>query len=103
MTTVNRLNRFAWVMLIAWTGTLYCPGKMFLAINNDPQLVDRDGWNTLVIRAVGNRLTIFLNGRKVADVRDETSRTGRIGFQVHAGDQFANMRLFVKSASVRRL
>ena len=35
---------------------------MFLAINDDPKLVDRDGWNTLVIRAVGNREIVLLNG-----------------------------------------
>lgn len=87
----------------AWSGTLYCPGKMFLAINADQKLVDQDGWNTLVIRAVGNRNTVFLNGTKVADVRDDTSRTGRIGFQVHPGAEFGAMRVFVRKATLQRL
>ena len=88
---------------LAWTGTLYCSGKMFIAINKDPQLVDRDGWNTFLIRVCGDRHVIFLNGTEVADVRDDSSDKGRIGFQIHAGDEFAKMRLFVKQVSLRPL
>jgi type 1 glutamine amidotransferase len=85
----------------ALSGSLYCTGKMFLATNEDPQLEDHDGWNTLVIRAVGNRHQIWLNGRKVADVRDDTSDRGSIGFQVHAGDQFNNMEIHIKEVQLR--
>ncbi len=87
----------------ALTGSLYCPGKLFLAVNTDAALVNREGWNTLLIRAVGDRQNIFLNGKKVADVRDDTSDHGRIGFQVHAGAQFAKMRVLIKAVSIRQL
>ncbi|MFV2065410.1 MAG: ThuA domain-containing protein [Pirellulales bacterium] len=87
----------------ALTGSLYCTGKMFLATNTDPKLVDRDGWNRLVIRAVGNRQTICLNGHKVADVRDDTSSHGRIGFQVHPGDAFAGMQIRIRRVALRPL
>ena len=73
------------------------------SVANDASLIDREGWNTLVIRAVGNRHVIFLNGQKVADVRDDTSERGRIGFQVHAGDAFATMKVLVREASIRPL
>ena len=46
---------------------------------------------------------IILNGTEVADVRDDSSDKGRIGFQIHAGDEFAKMRLFVKQVSLRPL
>lgn len=87
----------------ALTGSLYCTGKMFLAVNTDAALVNREGWNTLVIRAVGNRHVVFLNGKKVADVHDNTSDHGRIGFQIHAGAQFEKMRVLIKAASIRRI
>jgi hypothetical protein len=87
----------------ALTGSLYCTGKMFLAVNTNRALINREGWNTFLIRAVGNRHTIFLNGKKVADVRDDTSNRGRIGFQVHAGTQFAAMRVLVKQVVLRRI
>ena len=88
---------------VAYSGTLYCPGKMFLAINDDPTLVHHEGWNELRIRAVGNRHVISLNGTKVADVRDDGSRRGSIGLQVHPGAQFANMRILVKAFRIRSI
>ena len=39
---------------IAYSGSLYCPGKEFLATNTNRELVDREGWNKLVIRAEGD-------------------------------------------------
>ena len=43
---------------------------------------------------------VLLNGTKVADVRDDTSRSGRIGFQVHAGTEFGEMRVFVRKVTL---
>lgn len=86
---------------VAWTGTLYCTGKMFLAINKEPKLVRRDDWNTMRIRAQGNHHQIWLNGTQVADVKDDTSDRGRIGFQIHAGDEFEKMKLYVKEVTIQ--
>lgn len=88
---------------VAYSGSLYCTGKMFLARNTDPKLEKRDGWNTLVIRAKGDHQQITLNGKLVADVHDDTSDHGRIGFQVHPGKEFAKMRIIVKSVRIKRL
>lgn len=87
----------------ALTGSLYRTGKMFLTTNQDPKLVRREDWNTFVIRAVGNDHTILLNGTKVAEARDDTSGKGRIGFQVHAGEEFAKMKVSIKRVELRRL
>ena len=87
----------------ALAGSLYCTGKMFIAINDKPEIVNREGWNTLVIRSVGNRQVLILNGKKVADVRDDTSRQGHIGFQVHQGDDFKDMKIEVKQLDLRTI
>jgi type 1 glutamine amidotransferase len=87
----------------ALSGSLYCTGKMFLAANTNAELIDREGWNTIVVRAVGDRHMVFLNGTKVADLRDDTSAKGRLGFQIHAGSQFNRMRIFVKQVSLREI
>jgi type 1 glutamine amidotransferase len=87
----------------ALSGSLYCPGKLFIAINDDASIIDREGWNTIVVRTVGNRQVIFVNGTKVADVRDDTSRQGKIGFQIHAGDQFGKMQIQVRDVSIRKI
>ncbi len=88
---------------VAYSGTIYCPGKMFLAINDDPDLVNREGWNTLDIRAEGPRLQVWLNGFQVADVKDDLTDHGRIGFQMHAGQQFGPMKLTVRQVMMQPL
>jgi hypothetical protein len=86
-----------------YSGTVYCPGKMFLAMNTNKSLVDREGWNTISIRAEGDHLQVWLNGHQVADVHDDSSPTGKIGFQVHPGEVFGSMKLVVREAMIQRL
>lgn len=86
-----------------YSGTFYCPGKMFLAMNTDKSLVNRDGWNTIKVRAERDHVQIWLNGRQVADVRDDTTDSGKIGFQVHQGEQFGQMKIVVRDVLLRRL
>ncbi len=86
-----------------YSGTLYCPGKMFLAMNTDKTLVNRDDWNTMKIRAEGEHIQIWLNGRQVADVRDNTTDSGRIGFQVHPGAEFGPMKIVVREILLKVL
>lgn len=92
-----------WKDPVCWSGSLYSPGKMFLSLNEDPRIVDREGWNTFLVRAEGDRITVRLNGRKVAGVRDGGSRRGRIGFQVHGGEAFEGMAIRIAEARVREL
>jgi len=87
----------------AYSGTLYCPGKLFLAINADKTLVNRDGWNTIRIRAERDHLQIWLNNRQTANVYDTTSASGKIGFQVHPGAEFAAMKIVVRDVLVKPL
>jgi len=86
-----------------YSGTLYCPGKMFLAMNTDKKLVNRDGWNTMKVQAEGEHIQIWLNGRQVADVRDNTTDSGQIGFQVHPGAEFGPMKIVVREILLKSL
>jgi len=92
-----------WKDPVCYSGTLYCPGKMFLALNTDPKLLGDRDWNTFVIRCEGDHLVIYLNGSKTADVHDKTSDHGKIGFQVHPGDEFKNMSILVRKVEIREL
>ncbi len=86
---------------IAYSGTLYCPGKLFLATNADKSLEHRDDWNTMRVLAKGDHLCIWLNGKQTADVHDAGMADGRIGFQVHPGKEFGSMKLTVREAKIR--
>jgi len=88
---------------VAFSGTLYCPGKLFLARNLDRELEDRDGWNTMRIVAQGTKIRIWLNGTQTADVEDDATDSGKIGFQVHPGAQFAPMKIVVKEIKIKEL
>jgi type 1 glutamine amidotransferase len=86
-----------------YSGTVYNPAKMFLAMNTDKTTVDKTGWNVLGIRCEKDHLVVHLNGRKVADVRDSDSRLGKLGFQVHPGLDCAPMVIRVADVRVRTL
>jgi GH35 family endo-1,4-beta-xylanase/type 1 glutamine amidotransferase len=86
-----------------WSGTIYRPGKVFVALNEDETTVRRDGWNTLRVRARGESLAVDLNGVRVAEARDELSRSGSFGFQVHAGREYDGMRIEILEARIRPL
>jgi hypothetical protein len=88
---------------VCYSGTLYCPGKMFLAMNTDKTLVNRDGWNTMSVRAKADHIQIRINGHQVADVRDDTTDSGHIGFQIHAGDQLSPNKIVVREVSLKPL
>lgn len=89
----------------AYSGTLYSPGreKFFLATNLDPKLEKKDDWNTMVITAKGDHLIIKLNKVVTADVHDAALDKGRIGFQIHPGDEFKTMKLIVREVALREL
>ena len=88
---------------VAFSGTLYCPGKMFLFANLDESVENRDGWNEARVLADGDRLVHWLNGKKMGEARDKTLTAGRIGIQVHGGNAFKGMKIEVKRLEVRAI
>jgi 3-keto-disaccharide hydrolase len=74
-----------------------------ILVQAPPELDDvlrKDGWNSYVIRAEGDHITLSLNGRQTVDYREpdpEIARDGVIALQVHAGDplrvEFKNLRI----------
>jgi len=88
---------------VAFSGTLYCPGKMFITSNLDESIENRDGWNGGRIHANGNHLALWLNGKKVGECRDDTHTRGKIGIQIHGGKQFAEMAIRIRMMEIRPL
>ncbi len=82
-------------------GTIYSGG--FLARNEDESIVNLNDWNTVLILCDGPHIVVTLNGHQTADLTDEKFAKGRIGFQVHAGEKYAPMRIMVKECKLRRI
>lgn len=88
---------------VAFSGTLYCPGKMFITKNLKEELENRDGWNEGQIFANGDHLILWLNGTKVGECHDKTLKKGPIGIQVHGGGNFKGMKIIIKKMELRPL
>jgi len=70
------------------SGYLYSEGTGRGWITKEQAIKDayqNDQWNRFVVRAKGDRLQTWVNGRAIADIRDpESSMNGFIGLQVHS-------------------
>jgi hypothetical protein len=88
---------------VAYSGTIYCPGKLFLSKNEDPKLYKKEDWNTFLVKAKGDHLTVTLNNVVTGDVHEASYATGKIGFQIHPGDEFKNMKIWVREIALRAL
>ena len=91
----------------ALSGSIYAMKKGdqkqgFIAKNGDSSSVKKEGWNRMGIIAVGDQLTIIMNGKKVVQTRDSRFlQPGSIGIQVHPGEQFKGMEVAVRKIRIR--
>ena len=90
-----------WKKPLGYSGTLYTSDKMFLTVNLNEALENRNDWNEARIRAQGDELTLWLNGIKVGECRDSSFPKGAFGIQVHPGDDFKGMKVLIKNMDVR--
>lgn len=70
-----------------WWGKLYEEqGRGLLWDKPGEQFVNRDGWNTYEVLAIGNKVRTAINGHLCVDLDDSKGATqGVIAFQLHAG------------------
>jgi hypothetical protein len=84
------------------SGSVYCMGKQFIAVNKNPATVRRDGWNAMRVLARGSELKVWQNGKLVVAIQDDTFKgPGSLGFQVHAGKQFDGMEIRLRNVRLR--
>ena len=88
---------------VAYSGTLYCPGKMFITANLDEEIELRTAWNEGQIYANGDHLILWLNGRKTGDCQDPAFASGKIGIQIHPGEGMKGMQIYFKRMEIRAL
>lgn len=51
-------------------------------------LLNQDGWNSYIVRCIGNKHELYINGVKVSEYLEEDSKipsSGVIGIQLHSG------------------
>jgi hypothetical protein len=93
-----------------FSGAFYYPGckGTFAWVNLDEGLEDQTGWNDAQVYANGNTVAFWLNGKMLGektleDGKDKIIPKGKIGLQVHGGNQFKGMQIALKSIEIRML
>ena len=71
----------------AWSGGIYDEGRMgwlnnLLHDENARQAIKLDDWNHFRVEAIGNSIRTWLNGIPCANLVDELSSSGFIGFRI---------------------
>ena len=93
-----------------YSGAFYypnCPGT-FAWTNEIESLEKKNDWNEGEVLAQGNRIAFWLNGKPLGDMTlDPAEHTiiskGKIGIQVHGGDQFKGMQITLRKIEIRPL
>jgi hypothetical protein len=86
----------------ALTGSLVAMGSVFLAKNSDPSTIDEQGWNRMQITAACESIAIALNGKVVVKTTDSRFlKPGSVGIEVHGGEQFKGMEIWVRQIRLR--
>jgi hypothetical protein len=101
--TQYQFDILEWKDPVAYSGTLYCPNKMFIFKNLDKSLENREGWNEGQVYANGDCIIQWLNGKKIGECRDASFAKGKVGVQVHGGREFANMKIIIRKIEIRPL
>ena len=86
-------------------GGLYETGGRTWVVKPAPEQVKTwykpNEWNTMKVRAVGQDITVWVNGRETAKLTNDPGRTaGRIGLQLH-GDM--NMEVYFRLIKIKNL
>ena len=73
------------------TGSPYIPGKSYPKEASGVQdLLKKNDWNSMKIKAVGQSYTVWLNGKEVVTYQSENMpEKGPIGLQLHPGNDMS--------------
>ncbi|WKN33301.1 DUF1080 domain-containing protein [Porifericola rhodea] len=73
------------------TASPYIPGKGYpVEADNVKNLLKKDGWNSMKVKAEANKYTVWLNGEEVMNYTSEDAiEEGPIGLQLHPGREMA--------------
>ncbi len=81
----------------------YPTGSVFRHVSASEDL-HKEGWNQMYIVCVEDHVVVYLNQQKIVDARDlDNSLAGRIGLQVHGGEQFADQVVRFRNIKIKDL
>lgn len=78
------------------TGSVYIQGKGLALVNLRSDLLDEEGWNTLMLEVREGRVTVKLNGEEIGAVVYDGAREGRIGLHAEGQGDFVVREILVQ-------
>lgn len=77
-------------------------GSIFRHVSAEKDLYNPN-WNQMYIVCVKEHIVVYLNRQKVVDAHLDNSMEGRIGLQVHGGEQFKNQVVKFRNIKIKDL
>lgn len=87
----------------AHTGSVFIPGKGLALANLNDDLEDRESWNTISIKAQGERIQVWLNSEEIGVVRATGSTKGKIGLFIAMQPDAPSSGLIVREMLIQPL
>lgn len=78
-------------------------GSVFRHVKTSRKLDQPDQWNTMAITCMSDHIVVYVNKLKVVDARLEGSKKGRIGLQVHGGEQYKEQVVEFRNIKIKDL
>ena len=87
----------------AFTGSLWVPDKGLALVNLRQDLIDREGWNTISVRAESKRFQVWLNGEEIGAVQVAGPVKGNIGLHLETQPENKNAKLYIREVLIQKL
>lgn len=98
----GRPSQYGYEIQVSDVDEQFPTGSIFRHVAASQQL-HRSGWNTIAIICVADHIVVYLNRQKVVNARLEGSTKGRIGLQVHGGENFADQVVQFRNIRIKDL
>jgi len=85
------------------TGSIMRPDRGLMLINFDEELVDKESWNTISIKAQGRHITVWLNAEKIGSIRSTGPLEGHIGLYMGVDSLNKNAELTVREVVIQEI
>jgi len=88
---------------MAFTGSVWVPGKGIALANMRQDLLDPESWNTISVKVQADRIQVWLNAEEVGAVRVIAPGKGKIGLHLESDLACEGAELQVREVLVQRL
>ncbi|MFQ6036505.1 MAG: DUF1080 domain-containing protein [Sedimentisphaerales bacterium] len=88
---------------VAFTGSVWVPGKGLALVNLRDDLLDRESWNTISVKLQGDRIQVWLNGQEVGAIRTGGLTKGQIGLHLEKHPACKAGQWHIREVLIQRL